>query len=43
VPGSPGKPATSARITLITCTPVTLAFTPLRVIVTGVLVSTQAR
>ena len=43
VPGSPGKPATSARITLITCTPVTLAFTPWRVIVTGVLVSTQAR
>jgi sortase A len=43
VPGSPGKPATSAHITLITCTPVTLAFTPWRVIVTGVLVSTQAR
>ena len=38
-----GKPATSAHITLITCTPVTLAFTPWRVIVTGVLVSTQAR
>jgi sortase A len=43
VPGSPGRSATSARITLITCTPVTLAFTPWRVIVTGVLVSTQAR
>jgi sortase A len=43
VPGSPGKPATSAHITLITCTPVTLAFTPWRVIVTGVLVSIQAR
>ena len=43
VPGSPGKPATSARIMLITCTPVTLASTPWRVIVTGVLVSTQAR
>jgi sortase A len=43
VPGSPGQPATSAHITLITCTPVTLAFTPWRVIVTGVLVSTQAR
>ena len=43
VPGSPGKPATSAHVTLITCTPVTLAFTPWRVIVTGVLVSTQAR
>ena len=43
VPGTPGQPATSAHITLITCTPVTLAFTPWRVIVTGVLVSTQAR
>jgi len=43
VPGSPGTAATSAHITLITCTPVTLAFTPWRVIVTGVLVSTQAR
>jgi sortase A len=43
VPGSPGKSATSAHITLISCTPVTLAFTPWRVIVTGVLVSTQPR
>ncbi len=43
VPGSPGTSAASAHITLITCTPVTLAFTPWRVIVTGVLVSTQAR
>lgn len=43
VPGSPGATATSAHITLITCTPVTLLFTPLRVIVTGVLVATQAR
>jgi sortase A len=42
VPGSPGAAATSAHITLITCTPVTLLFTPWRVIVTGVLVSTQA-
>jgi sortase A len=42
VPGSPGATATSAHITLITCTPVTLLFTPWRVIVTGVLVSTQA-
>jgi sortase A len=40
VPGSPGATATSAHITLITCTPVTLVFTPWRVIVTGVLVST---
>lgn len=43
VPGSPGVTPTSARITLITCTPVTLAFTPWRVIVTGVLVGTQPR
>ena len=43
VPGSPGAAPVSARITLITCTPVTLLFTPWRVIVTGVLVSTQAR
>ena len=43
VPGSPGTIATSAHITLITCTPVTLMFTPWRVIVTGVLVSAQAR
>jgi sortase A len=43
VPGSPGATATSAHITLITCTPVTLLFTPLRVIVTGVLVATQPR
>jgi len=42
VPGSPGATATSAHITLITCTPVTLAFTPWRVIVTGVLVAAQA-
>jgi sortase A len=41
VPGSPGAPAVSAHITLITCTPVTLAFTPWRVIVTGILVGTQ--
>lgn len=42
VPGSPGATATSAHITLITCTPVTLVFTPWRVIVTGVLVAAQA-
>jgi sortase A len=43
VPGSPGVAAVSAHITLITCTPVTLLFTPWRVIVTGILVSTQPR
>ena len=43
VPGSPGATPISAHITLITCTPVTLAFTPWRVIVTGVLVRTQPR
>jgi sortase A len=43
VPGSPGATATSAHITLITCTPVTLLFTPWRVIVTGALVATQPR
>lgn len=43
VPGSPGTTATNAHITLITCTPVTLLFTPWRVIVTGVLVATQPR
>jgi LPXTG-site transpeptidase (sortase) family protein len=43
VPGSPGATPTSAHITLITCTPVTLLFTPWRVIVTGVLTATQPR
>lgn len=43
VPGSPSAVATSAHITLITCTPVTLLFTPWRVIVTGILVSTHFR
>jgi len=43
VPGSPGAMPTSAHITLITCTPVTLLFTPWRVIVTGVLTATGAR
>ncbi len=43
VPGSPGAAATSAHITLITCTPVTLLFTPWRVVVTGVLVSSGPR
>ena len=39
VPGHPGQRAVKQFITLITCTPVTLAFTPWRVIVTGTLVS----
>ncbi len=43
VPGSPGATPTGAHITLITCTPVTLLFTPWRVIVTGVLAATQPR
>jgi sortase A len=43
VPGSPGVAPVSAHLTLITCTPVTLLFTPWRVIVTGVLVSAQPR
>ncbi|HEX9030925.1 MAG TPA: class E sortase [Streptosporangiaceae bacterium] len=43
VPGKPGEQPRQSLITLITCTPVTLAFTPYRVIVTGVLVSTTRR
>ena len=43
VPDSPGATPASAHITLITCTPVTLLFTPWRVIVSGVLTSTQPR
>jgi sortase A len=39
VPGKPGLAAGRSYVTLITCTPVTLAFTPWRVIVTGVLAS----
>jgi sortase A len=43
VPGrSPGD-APRATITLITCTPVTLAFTPWRIVVTGELIRTEAR
>ena len=37
VPFKPGLAAAKSYITLITCTPVTLAFTPWRVVVTGVL------
>jgi sortase A len=41
VPGKPGATAGKAYVSLITCTPVTLAFTPWRVVVSGVLVSSQ--
>jgi sortase A len=41
VPGRPGATAGKAYVSLITCTPVTLAFTPWRVVVSGVLVSSQ--
>jgi sortase A len=37
VPGKPGQRPVRQFITLLTCTPVTLAFTPWRVVVTGVL------
>jgi sortase A len=37
VPGKPGQRPVWQFITLITCTPVTLAFTPWRIIVTGIL------
>jgi len=37
VPGHPGQRAAGQFITLISCTPVTLAFTPWRVVVTGAL------
>ena len=43
VPGRPGKRPQKQLITLITCTPVTLAFTPYRIIVTGHLVSVTQR
>jgi sortase A len=43
VPGHPRQAPDRARITLITCTPVTLAFTPWRVVVTGELVQSTAR
>ncbi len=39
VPGHPGARPHKQLITLITCTPVTLAFTPYRIIVSGYLVS----
>ena len=37
VPGQPGRRPVREYVTLITCTPVTLAFTPKRIVVTGVL------
>lgn len=43
VPGHPGAAPGQARITLITCTPVTLAFTPWRIVVTGDLARVSVR
>jgi sortase A len=43
VPGHPGATPHRSLITLITCTPVTLAFTPWRVVVTGELAHVTAR
>jgi sortase A len=43
VPGHPGAVPHRSSITLITCTPVTLAFTPWRVVVTGELAHVTAR
>src|SRR5215469_8018675 len=43
VPGRPGELPRKQLITLITCTPVTLAFTPYRIIVTGHLVRVSQR
>jgi sortase A len=43
VPGHPGEAPSTARITLITCTPVTLDFTPWRIVVTGELVGVSNR
>jgi sortase A len=43
VPGRPGKRPHKRLITLITCTPATLAFTPYRVVVTGTLASSTVR
>jgi sortase A len=43
VPGHPGSKPGRALITLITCTPVTLDFTPWRIVVTGHLVKTSPR
>jgi LPXTG-site transpeptidase (sortase) family protein len=43
VPGQPRQAPTQGRITLITCTPVTLNFTPWRIVVTGELVKVASR
>ena len=43
VPGHPGVPPAGRYITLITCTPVTLEFTPWRIVVTGTLVSASLK
>ncbi len=43
VPGHPYVQPTMQFITLITCTPVTLAFTPWRIVVTGTLAATTLR
>jgi sortase A len=43
VPGHPGVAPHRSLITLITCTPVTLEFTPWRIVVTGELISVSAR
>ncbi len=43
VPGHPGERPRHPMITLITCTPVTLAFTPYRIIVTGTEISATPR
>jgi sortase A len=43
VPGHPGQAPHRSLITLITCTPVTLAFTPWRIVVTGELVRSVPR
>ena len=43
VPGHPGAAPHRSLITLITCTPVTLAFTPWRIVVTGELIGVSAR
>lgn len=43
VPGHPGARPRHPMITLITCTPVTLAFTPYRIIVTGTQISATPR
>jgi len=43
VPGHPRQAPTQGKITLITCTPVTLNFTPWRIVVTGELVKVSNR